>query len=296
MLLSDDRLKVLLNRHKTVIEEAMGKLLPECPQSASIVDEAMRYSLFAGGKRLRPGLMLAVAEALDADFDNVVPSACAIEMIHSYSLIHDDLPCMDDDDLRRGQPTCHVKFGESMAVLAGDALSNAAFYVIAAHTKDQDLVAPLILELSTAAGTSGMIGGQVLDVVCEGKAPNIDIVREVHRMKTGALFVAALRLGAVASRASGEQLDKISEFGRKVGLAFQIMDDVLDLESDAATLGKTVGKDVEQQKQTYPACIGVKASRDEAKKLIDEGRAAITGLDRNGDLEAIAGFIYSRLN
>ena len=256
----------------------------------------MRYSLFAGGKRLRPGMMLAVAEALGGELDNVLPSACAIEMIHTYSLIHDDLPCMDDDDLRRGKPTCHVKFGEGMAVLAGDALSNAAFQVIAEHTRDKDLVAPLVLALSEAAGCAGMIGGQVLDIVSEGSEPGIEAVREIHRRKTGALFVAALKLGAIASRAGGDQLERICEYGRRIGLAFQIMDDILDLESDAATLGKTAGKDLEQGKMTYPACIGVEASRREAKELIEGGRALLDGLDPQGDLEALAGFIYSRLN
>ncbi|MFT7618087.1 MAG: geranylgeranyl diphosphate synthase type II [Planctomycetota bacterium] len=291
-----DHLKELLAGHKATIEEAMGSILPMCPPAASIIDEAMRYSLLAGGKRLRPGMMLAVADALGGKRENVLPVACAIEMIHTYSLIHDDLPCMDDDALRRGKPTCHVKYGEGMAVLAGDALSNAAFWVIATHTEDKDLVAPLIAELATAAGTSGMIGGQVLDIVSEGAEPEIEAVREIHRRKTGALFVAALQLGAIASRATEDQLARICEFGRRVGLAFQIMDDILDLESDAATLGKTAGKDLEQGKMTYPACIGVEASRSEAKELIDGGRALLDGLDPKGDLEALAGFIYSRLN
>ncbi len=291
-----DHLKHLLEGHKQTVEQKMAEILPTCPVNAAIVDEAMRYSLFAGGKRLRPGMMLAVKDALGGETENVLPVACAIEMIHTYSLIHDDLPCMDDDDLRRGKPTCHVKYGEGMAVLAGDALSNAAFWVIAEHTRDKDLVPDLVTELATAAGTSGMIGGQVLDIVSEGAKPEIEAVREIHRRKTGALFVASMRLGAIASRATSEQLEHICEFGRRVGLAFQIMDDILDLESDAATLGKTAGKDLEQGKMTYPACIGVEASRKEAKELIDGGRELLVGLDPHGDLEALAGFIYSRLN
>ncbi|MCB9833294.1 MAG: polyprenyl synthetase family protein [Planctomycetes bacterium] len=274
----------------------MARILPPCPDSVSVIDEAMRYSLFAGGKRLRPGLLLAVGEALGGELDNLLPAACAIEMIHSYSLIHDDLPCMDDDDLRRGIPTCHVKFGEGMATLAGDALSNAAFQVIAQETRDQDLVAPLVLELSTAAGTGGMIGGQVLDILSEGAAPDIEVVREIHRMKTGALFVASMRLGAIAARADADQLARITDFGRKIGLAFQIMDDILDLVADAETLGKTAGKDAEQGKMTYPAAIGIEASRREARGLIEEARLLLDGLDPQGDLDALAGFIYARLN
>lgn len=294
--MSGDHLKRLLERHKATVEEAMGRLLPSCPASVSVIDEAMRYSLFAGGKRLRPGLLLAVGEALGGEPGNLMPAACAIEMIHSYSLIHDDLPCMDDDDLRRGMPTCHVKFGEGMATLAGDALSNAAFQVIALHTRDQDLVAPLVLELSSAAGTSGMIGGQVLDILSEGAAPDIEVVREIHRMKTGALFVASMRLGAIAARAEPATLERITTFGRKIGLAFQIMDDILDLVADAETLGKTAGKDAQQGKMTYPAAIGLEPSRTEARLLIDEARREIDGLDPQGDLDALAGYICARLN
>lgn len=286
----------LLGRHKTTVEEAMDRLLPSCDERALVVDEAMRYSLFAGGKRLRPGLVLATAEALAADVDNALPAACAIEMIHTYSLIHDDLPCMDDDDLRRGNPTCHVKYGEDMAVLAGDALSNAAFQVIAEKTRDGDLVAPLVCELAGAAGTRGMIGGQVLDVISEGEEPQLEIVREIHRMKTGALFVASVRLGAIAARADAEQLERITSYGRSIGLAFQIMDDVLDMVSDAETLGKTAGKDVEQAKMTWPACVGLEQSRSEAVELVDRAVEAVAPLDSNGDLTALARYICERLN
>lgn len=284
----------ILERHKATVEAAMDRYFPPAaPQVAGIV-EAMRYSLFAGGKRLRPALVLSTAEALGCRPEDVLPAACAVEMVHTYSLIHDDLPCMDDDELRRGIPTNHVKFGEGMAVLAGDALSNAAFWVIAEHTADRRLVAPLVRELAWAAGTEGMIGGQVLDLTSEGLPPDLATVRLIHRMKTAALIRGSLRMGAVAAGADEGTLDAIGEFGQCIGLAFQIQDDVLDEEGDAKTLGKTAGKDREQQKMTYPACIGIERSRQEAEALIERADRLIAPFDRHGHLMTLARFVCSR--
>ena len=242
----------LLDRHRLTVEAALREFLPDGPESVRVIDEAARYSLFAGGKRLRPSLLLATCEALGGNVENALPSACAIEMIHTYSLIHDDLPAMDDDDLRRGNPTCHIKYGEAIAILAGDLLATTAFEVIAAHTADQSLVSPLVLDLTRAAGSSGMIGGQVLDLLSEEATPEISRVRAIHGMKTGALLAASVRLGGIAAGCADDALDRVTRFGRAIGLAFQIVDDILDEESDAATLGKTVGKDRDQAKMTFP--------------------------------------------
>lgn len=285
----------LFRAHRARIEEALDRYVPaQTPVLA--IHEAMRYSLLAGGKRVRPAMTLATAAMLGGDEANVLPAACALEMVHTYSLIHDDLPCMDDDDLRRGRPTNHVVHGEAMAVLAGDALSNGAFLLIARETGERDLVAPLVEELAQAAGTEGMIGGQVLDMRHMQGAPDLELVREIHARKTGALLVAGVRLGAIASRADEATLERVTTYGRNVGHAFQIVDDVLDVTADAATLGKTAGKDVEQGKMTYPACIGVDASRREAERLVDEGIEAIAALDTAGDLTAFARFILARVN
>ena len=292
--MSADIAAALLKRHKAAVEAAFDRLLPSADRRASIVVEAMSYSFKAGGKRLRPAFVLATAEALGGELSNVLPAAVAIEMIHTYSLIHDDLPCMDDDDLRRGQPTCHKKFSEDIAVLAGDALSNAAFFVIAEHTRDKDLVAPLVRELAYAAGTEGMIGGQILDVLSEGEKPDLDVVRAIHRMKTAALIRGSILMGAAGSRASQAAVERLGRFGAAVGQAFQIVDDILDEESDSATLGKTAGKDKAQQKMTYPAVLGIEKSRAEADRLIADGLDALQGLDPKGELRALARFICAR--
>ncbi len=288
--------KEILERHRLTVEAALHDLLPSGPESVRVIDEAARYSLFAGGKRLRPSLLLATCEALGGDVANALPAACAIEMIHTYSLIHDDLPAMDDDELRRGNLTCHVKFGEAMAVLAGDLLATTAFEVIAAHTPNQSMVSSLVLELTRAAGCRGMIGGQVLDLLSENAEPEISRVRDIHRMKTGALLAASVRLGGIAAGCTDEHLDRVTQYGEAIGLAFQIVDDILDVESDAATLGKTVGKDREQAKMTFPACIGLDQSRAEADALVAEAVALIAPLDTKGDLVRLADFIVTRLN
>lgn len=293
--MSAPKVDELFRAHRVRIEEALDRFVPAAA-AVPAIHEAMRYSLLAGGKRVRPAMALATAEMLGADEAEILPAACALEMIHTYSLIHDDLPCMDDDDLRRGRPTNHVVHGEAMAVLAGDALSNGAFLLIARETRSRDLVAPLVEELAASAGTEGMIGGQVLDMAHMQGAPDLEVVREIHARKTGALLVAGVRLGAIAARADTETLERVTIYGRSVGHAFQIVDDVLDVTADAATLGKTAGKDVEQGKMTYPACIGVEASQREAERLVAEGVEAIAALDREGELTAFARFILSRVS
>ena len=286
--------QALLSRHKEAVEAALHRDLPSGPVEVPVLREAMDYSLFAGGKRLRPALVLATAEAAGGAIDDALPSACAIEMVHTYSLIHDDLPCMDDDDLRRGRPTSHKKFGEGMAVLAGDALSNTAFQMIAMHTSRREVVADLVLALAHGAGIQGMIGGQVLDVESEGEPPRLEVVRRIHAMKTAALIETSIRLGAISAGLSGETLDRWGRFGDHIGQAFQIVDDILDEESDAATLGKTAGKDREQMKMTYPACLGLEESKRLARRLVEGAIDGVADLDRHGHLALLARYVCSR--
>jgi geranylgeranyl diphosphate synthase type II len=251
--------------------------------------EAMGYSLFAPGKRLRPLLTALACEAAGGSFDRAVPAACAVEMVHTYSLVHDDLPAMDDDDLRRGRPTCHKQYGEALAILVGDALLTGAFQVLAEGYPDRT-AAVSIAELAAAAGAAGMVGGQVLDLGAEGKVPGApgprtaDDLEGVHRRKTGALFQAALRLGLFAAQgerpagpdpATGEALDR---FGRAFGLAFQIADDLLDVQGTSDRAGKRVGKDAARGKVTFPGLLGVDESRRRAHGLYAEAIAALGGL------------------
>ncbi|MEE9391868.1 MAG: farnesyl diphosphate synthase [Planctomycetota bacterium] len=286
----------LLRHYRPEIEAALENYLPAQGSAVPSIVEAMRYSLLAGGKRLRPAMALAVSSACGGERGDVMPAACALEMVHTYSLIHDDLPCMDDDDLRRGRPTNHVVYGEAMAVLAGDALSNAAFLLIAKQTPSPDLAALLVLELAEAAGVQGMIGGQVLDMVSMGTEADLAAVEQIHRRKTGALIRASVRIGAIAARVDDETLAAFTTYGESLGLSFQIIDDILDLTSDASTLGKTAGKDAEQNKLTWPACVGLDRSRTTALELAEKGRAAIAPYDRKGELSAFAEFICTRIS
>lgn len=233
--------------------------------------EAMRYAIFGGGKRLRPGLVYLGCEAFGGDIRKVDGAAAAVEMIHTYSLVHDDLPCMDDDDLRRGRPTLHIKFNEALAVLAGDALHTEAFVTIA-ETTDRRAAAEIIATLASAAGLGGMVGGQVLDLEAEGKSPNASAVERIHLGKTAALIAASLEVGAIGAGASAVQRRAIRNFGREVGLAFQVADDVLDVTGDATTLGKTPGKDAAAGKMTYPAAVGLARSRARARELAENAR------------------------
>jgi geranylgeranyl diphosphate synthase type II len=258
---------------------------------------AMRYSLFAGGKRVRPILVLAVGEGLGGAREPLLHLGAAIEMIHTYSLIHDDLPAVDNDDLRRGLPTCHKVFGEAMAILAGDALMTRAYQVLTElpEVSDSTRVA-IIREIALATGTvEGMIGGQVVDLESEGKPINAQVLEYIHRSKTGALLTACIRCAALAAGANGRQLSALTGFGNKIGLAFQIVDDILDMTASSEELGKTAGKDQKVKKATYPALYGLQSSRQKAQELITAALAEIRDLgDRAEPLRELARFVYSR--
>lgn len=253
------------------IEQLLDQASPPETADPPVIHRAMRYSLFAGGKRIRPVLCLAAAETVGEAGPTAEAAACALEMIHTYSLIHDDLPALDNDDLRRGQPTCHKVFGEAMAILAGDALLTRAFEVLAGAGS-----LALVRELATAAGTvGGMIGGQVNDIQGEGQAPTPELLESIHRAKTGALLRASVRMGALAGGAGDQQLTALTAYGESVGLAFQIVDDLLDVEQSSAQLGKTAGKDAAQHKITFPAVYGLERSRAMAEAECDNALAAL---------------------
>jgi geranylgeranyl diphosphate synthase type II len=267
------------------VDAKLDALLPPAAADPPKIHEAMRYSVLSGGKRLRPALALLGARAAGGDEESALGVACAVELVHAYSLIHDDLPAMDDDDFRRGRPSCHKQFGEAIAILAGDALVTHAFAVVAETAPDRSRVAELVLELCRAAGTSGMVGGQVADLEGEGRRPTLDAVRGIHERKTAALLAASLRLGAIAVGGPRDVLDRLDGYGRRMGLAFQIVDDVLDEEGATAELGKTAGKDKARGKLTYPAAVGAAESRRIAATLLAEADALVAGM-RGADLLA----------
>ncbi len=277
------------------VDAALDRLLPPVEARPTTVHTAMRHSVFAGGKRIRPVLAIAAAGALGKDSGAEHPG-CALECIHTYSLIHDDLPALDNDDLRRGQPTCHKVYGEAMAILAGDALLTSAFKILAELEAPSEDRAAMIAELATAAGTvDGMIGGQVADLEAEGKAIDLDQLRYIHRSKTAALIRASVRLGAQYAQASADQYRALSEYGRHIGLAFQIVDDLLDVESTSEELGKTAGKDAEQRKATFPALLGLDESRRQAQEHLSAALLAIEGFGTAGwALRQIAERIVTR--
>jgi geranylgeranyl diphosphate synthase, type II len=283
--------------HRALIELELNNLLPASSTAPEKVHHAIRWSMFAGGKRFRPALLLATGRAFGAALNVLIKTACAFEMIHTYSLIHDDLPAMDDDDLRRGRPTCHVRFGEATAILAGDALQTLAFQTIA----DDALLDPstriaLISELARASGTpDGMVAGQALDMEAEARQVNAAELEGIHRHKTGALIVAAARCGALIGHASEVELDAVTSYGSHLGLLFQITDDLLDVTASAEALGKTPGKDVQSRKATYPALYGIEESREAAAKAHRAACAALERLDRSaGELREIVDFILNR--
>jgi len=287
--------RALLDTLGRDVDAALERFLPAASETPESAHEAMRYSVLAPGKRFRPALLLIVADALEVPREASLPSACALELIHAFSLIHDDLPAMDDDDLRRGRPTNHVQFGEAVAILAGDALSALAFEIIARDTKDQALIPELVRILGEAVGTRGMIGGQVLDLLGEKQAPDLDLVREIHLRKTAALIRAACSMGAVLGSASEELNQALTRYGELVGLAFQITDDLLDETSTEAAMGKKTGKDQARGKQTYPACKGLDETRAAARALIGEALETLGRLPiRTDSLELLARFILSR--
>ena len=268
------------------VDDFLDRNLPAENAYPPSIHKAIRYSLFAGGKRLRPVLTLAAAEAVGGRREDALPAAAALEMIHTYSLIHDDLPAMDNDDLRRGKPTSHVVFGEAIAILAGDALLTHAFHILATVCVSSDRAKGdpyarrlrALGVLAAAAGMNGMIGGQVIDLESEGKKVDAVTLERIHRMKTGALMEAAAHLGALLGGGSDEEIERIAGFGREVGLAFQIVDDLLDREGDPAELGKTAGKDLKAGKATYPSIHGTERARHRAKELAEQAIALLSPL------------------
>jgi geranylgeranyl diphosphate synthase, type II len=279
------------------VDDWLQRLLPSEQTPPSVIHQAMRYSIFAGGKRLRPILAIATGEIFGASEDALLPAACAVEMIHTYSLIHDDLPAMDNDTLRRGRPTNHVVYGEALAILAGDALLTQAFRTLADATAIP--VEPrthVLAEVTQAAGTThALIGGQVLDMQFEGKPITGSQLEEIHRSKTGALIRCSVRLGAIIGGAHQAELTALTTYSEKIGLAFQIADDVLDATASSEELGKTAGKDATAQKATYTSLYGIDGARQRAEILHREAVAALQQVDRPTEmLEAIAHFIIAR--
>lgn len=256
----------------------------------------MRYSLFAGGKRLRPILCLAAAEACGGKIDHALPLACVMECIHTYSLVHDDLPSMDNDDFRRGRPTCHKVFGDGIAVLAGDALLTIAFEIISrAKPPLRYDMSILLREVAVAAGSEKLIAGQVADLEAEGKNTGRAELRYIHENKTAAVLTTSVRLGAMSANANVKQIEAITDFGRSLGLAFQVIDDILDVTQTSEKLGKSAGKDVAAQKATYPAVIGLKKSRAEARRLTRKAHSALSIFGSKGDaLRALANYLLER--
>ena len=278
------------------IETQLQKLLPAEQTPPSSIHRAMRYSVFAGGKRIRPILCLASARMFTAELAGAIQVGCAIEFIHTYSLIHDDLPALDNDDLRRGKPTCHKVFGEAMAILAGDALLTLAFQALAAASLEASRRVHVIAEISAGAGTvDGMVGGQVADVEAGGKPVDAATLEYIHRSKTAALICGSIVAGAIAGGANHEDVERLRRFGGQIGWAFQVVDDILDVEESSASLGKTAGKDQAQQKATYPALYGIEKSRSIAAELEAN---ALKELDCYGEkasqLRQLAQFLVAR--
>jgi geranylgeranyl diphosphate synthase type II len=278
------------------VDEALRNCVPAESTPPESIHKAMRYSLFAGGKRIRPILCIAAARAVSDSPIGIESAASALELIHTYSLIHDDLPALDNDDLRRGRPTCHKVFGEAIAILAGDALLTLAFQVLAQLDCGPERKTRLIEELAVASGTvNGMIGGQVHDLEGEGKHPTAALLEAIHRAKTGALLKASLRMGAIYAGAGDDQLQALSCYGEHIGLAFQIVDDVLDVEQSSEALGKTAGKDAQQKKITFPSVYGLERSRAMAEQERVAAHLALRAFDGRAErLRELADLIVRR--
>jgi geranylgeranyl diphosphate synthase type II len=290
-------IKTYLVSRQKLIERALDRYLPKANTKPATLHRAMRYSLFAGGKRLRPILCLAAAEACGGKIGNALPLACAMECIHTYSLVHDDLPSMDDDDFRRGRPTCHKIFGDGIAILAGDALLTIAFEIVsnAKPTSRYD-TSILLCEIAVAAGSQKLIAGQVADLEAEGKNVKRDQLQFIHDNKTAAILRSSVRLGAMSANADARKLSAITRFGQRLGLAFQIIDDILDVTQTSEILGKSAGKDVAAKKATYPAVIGLEKSRTEARRLTRQAHNALS-VFRARDakpLHALANYLLER--
>jgi len=271
-------LKLYLDERKRIIDEALDKILYKPDMMPGQIHQAMRYSVFAGGKRLRPILCLAACEAVGGKMEEAIPVGCALELIHTYSLIHDDLPAMDDDDLRRGKPTNHIVFGEALAILAGDALLTYAFEIIADLGVKRDESKKYLqvgLEIAKAAGTQGMLGGQVVDILSENQNISPETLYYIHHHKTGALIKGSLKAGAIIGGGNQEQIESLLCYGENLGLAFQITDDLLDIYGDVKKTGKPVGSDDKNQKATFPSIFGIEKSKIMAFEAIEEACKAL---------------------
>ncbi len=283
------------------MDKALEKLVPPAQTFPLSVHEAMRYSLFGGGKRVRPILAIAAAEAIGAKTADLLPVAGSLELIHTYSLIHDDLPAMDDDDFRRGRATCHKVYGEAIAILAGDGLLNMAFEVLSDPRRLKAIPAnrliAIIKEISTASGVFGMIGGQVVDMESENKDVDFPTLEYIHTHKTGALIRASVRVGALYGKAGKRQFTALTHYGEMVGLAFQIADDILDITGTEEEIGKDVGSDIKKGKKTFPSFYGLEESRARAHEVADKAVHALKDFDRKADpLRELAKYIVNRVN
>lgn len=290
-------LKAYLRTRQKLIDRALDRYLPKANTKPATLHKAMRYSLFAGGKRLRPILCLAAAEACRGNIDDALPLACALECIHTYSLVHDDLPSMDNDDFRRGRLTCHKVFGDGIAVLAGDALLTIAFEIVSkAKPAPRYDMSTLLREIAVAAGSEKLIAGQVADLEAEGKHVKRDQLQFIHENKTAAILKSSVRLGAMSANAEVRKLSAITRFGQRLGLAFQIIDDILDVTQTSEILGKSAGKDAAAKKATYPAVIGLKKSRAEAKRLTRQAHNALSVFSSSDaePLHALANYLLER--
>lgn len=288
-----------LKERLQIVETALDRFLPQAKTLPASLHDSMRYSVFAGGKRIRPILMIAASEAVNGNLQQVLPAACAIEMIHSYSLIHDDLPAMDDDDLRRGQPTNHKVYGEAIAILAGDGLLTEAFILLSNPELARDLPDKVRNEvihiLAKSSGSFGMVGGQVVDMESEGREIDLPTLEYIHTHKTGALLCAAIECGAIIGGCSPDQRQALVRYGQAAGLAFQVADDILDIVADQELLGKDVGSDEERGKATFPALIGLEESRTRARELKDIAIAALDSFGASArPLREIASYIVDR--
>jgi len=290
------KLESYLKERVAMVEKALDRMVPKASTKPATIHKAMRYSLMAGGKRLRPILCLASAEACGGKPETALPLACAVECLHTYSLIHDDLPSMDNDDFRRGKPTCHKVFGEGIAVLAGDALLTLSFDLVAqAESWSRYDVRALIRELADAAGSQKLIAGQVADLEGEGKPVTRRQLQFIHECKTAALLTTSIRFGGMSANATPKQLAALSTFGQALGLAFQVIDDILDVTQTTEKLGKSAGKDIAAQKATYPAVIGLEASRKKALALTAEARESLSQFGGKAEaLHALADYLLNR--
>lgn len=290
------KLPAFFEEDRISVDAALDRLLPAAAAQPASIHAAMRYSVFAGGKRIRPILCLETARIFTSDIAPAHYPACAIEFIHTYSLIHDDLPALDNDDLRRGKPTCHKKFGEAIAILAGDALLTLAFESIGATPIPAELRVAILTEVATSAGTvNGMVGGQVADIEAEGKRVEPRMLEYIHLSKTAALIRGAITAGALCAGAGPDDVARLRRFGETIGWAFQVTDDILDVEESSAALGKTAGKDVAQQKATYPAVHGLERSHEIAKSLATKAIAELAPYaERAARLREIAEFLVLR--